>query len=77
MGLVSQFGWYTSLMKPVSKSLAISLFITSFLSWVKWQSHCLMGLAFGSVGFHAKMSLFLWRNLMSTSSYLGSRLLPT
>jgi hypothetical protein len=30
MGLVSQSGWYTSLMKPTSNNLAISLFITSF-----------------------------------------------
>jgi predicted branched-subunit amino acid permease len=74
MGLVSQSGWYTSLMKLVSNNLVIFLFITSFLSWVKWQIHCLMGLAFGSrcsscsidslgtpgmlAGFHAKMSLF-------------------
>jgi hypothetical protein len=52
-----------------------------------------MGLAFGSrcsscsinslgtpsmsVGFHAKMSLFSWRNLLSASSYLGSKLVPT
>jgi hypothetical protein len=52
-----------------------------------------MGLAFGSkcsscsinslgtpgmsAGFHAKMFLFSWRNLMSVSSCLGSRLLPT
>jgi hypothetical protein len=26
-----------------------------------------------SVGFHAKMSLFSWRNLTSVSSYLGSK----
>jgi hypothetical protein len=52
-----------------------------------------MGLAFGSrcnscsinslgtlgisVGFHAKMSLFSWSNLMSASSYLESRLFLT
>jgi hypothetical protein len=30
MGLASQSGWYTSLMKPVSSNLAISFFITSF-----------------------------------------------
>jgi hypothetical protein len=52
-----------------------------------------MGLAFGSrcsscsiislgtpgmsVGFHGKMSLFSWRNLLSASSYLGSKLVPT
>jgi hypothetical protein len=51
-----------------------------------------MGIAFGSkcslfsinslgtlgtsAGFHAKMSLFSWRNLMSVSFYLGSKLLP-
>jgi hypothetical protein len=60
---------------------------------VKWQSRCLTGLAFGSrcnscsikslgtpsmsADFHAKMSLFSYRNLMSTNSYLGSKLLPT
>jgi hypothetical protein len=81
MGSASQSGWYTSLIKPKSNNLAISLFSTSFLSWVKWRSHCLMGLAFGSrcsscsinslgtpdmsAGFHAKMSLFSWRNLTS------------
>jgi hypothetical protein len=27
--------------------------------------------------FHVKMSLFSWRNLMSVSFYLGSKLLPT
>jgi hypothetical protein len=32
---VSQFRWYTSLIKPASSNLAISLFITSFLCWVK------------------------------------------
>jgi hypothetical protein len=52
-----------------------------------------MGLAFGSkcsscsinslgtpamsIDFHAKMSLFFSRNLMSVSSYLGSKPLPT
>jgi hypothetical protein len=92
MGLVSQSRWYTSLMKPVSNNLAISFFIAYFLSWVKWRSRCLTGLAFGSrcsscsinylgtlgisTGFHTKMSLFCWRNLTSVSSYLGSRLLP-
>jgi hypothetical protein len=30
-----------------------------------------------SVDFYAKMSLFSWRNFMSVSSYLGSRLFPT
>jgi hypothetical protein len=45
MGLANQSGWYTSLMKLASNNLAISLFITSFLSWVKRWSHCLTGLA--------------------------------
>jgi hypothetical protein len=35
-------------MKPVSNSLAISFFITSFLSWAKRQSRCLTDLTFGS-----------------------------
>jgi hypothetical protein len=52
-----------------------------------------MGLTFGSrcslcsinsygtpgmlVGLHVKMSIFSWSNLMSVSSYLGSKLLST
>jgi hypothetical protein len=30
-----------------------------------------------SVGFHAKMSIFFYRNLMSVSSYFWSKLFPT
>jgi hypothetical protein len=33
MGLASQSGWYTSLVKLMPNSLAIALFITYFLSW--------------------------------------------
>jgi hypothetical protein len=93
MGLVTQSGWYTSLIKQASNNLAISPFITSFLSWAKWRSRCLTGLFFRSkcslcsinspgtpgmsAGFHVKMALFSWRNLMSACSYLGSKLLPT
>jgi hypothetical protein len=91
--LASQSRWYTFLMNLVANNLAISFFITSFLSWVKWWSHFLMGLAFesrcsscsiNSLGtldmlahFYVKMSLFSKRNLTSMNSYLGSRLLPT
>jgi hypothetical protein len=82
---------YSSQIKPRT-TWFLTLFITSFLSWAKWQSHCLTGLAFGSRcsscsinslgtpgmsgSFHADMSLFSRRNLMSVSSYLASRQLP-
>jgi hypothetical protein len=47
-GLASHSRLYTSLMKLASNNLAISLFITYFLSWAKWRSHSLTGLTFGS-----------------------------
>jgi hypothetical protein len=74
-------------MKPASNNLATPLFIISFLSWAKWWSHCLTGLAFRSkcnlcsinslgtpgmsAGLHVKMSLFSYRNLMSANSKLS------
>jgi hypothetical protein len=93
MGLASQCGWHTSLMKLASNNLTISLCITSFLSSVKQWSLYLTSLAFGSrcnsssinsprtpgmlASFHAKMSLFSLRSLTSMSSHLGSKFLPT
>src|SRR5579883_2024611 len=87
-GFANHSGWKTSLMKPAASSLVISALMASRRSCAKRRSRCFLGLAVGSTlrlcsirllgtpgisdGFHANMSRFSCRNVMSASSYLSS-----
>src|SRR3954462_3525706 len=88
-GFANHSEWKISLMNPASNSLATSYPIAFLFSEEKRLRDSLTGLAFGSTfnlcsanslgtpgmsdGFHAKISQFSRRKLMSSSSYLGSK----
>ena len=72
-------------MNPATNNLVISFLIAAFLSGENYRSHCLTGFELGfksnlcsanslgtpgiSAGFHAMISLFSLRKLVSASSY--------
>src|SRR3954471_21703058 len=88
-GLANHSEWKISLMNPAASSLAISCPIAFLFSEEKCLRDSFTGLAFGSTrslcsanslgtpgisdGFHAKISQFSRRKLMSSNYYLGSK----
>ena len=88
-GFANYSEWKISLMNPAASNLAISCPIAFLFSEEKRLRDSFTGLAFGSTrnlcsanslgtpgmsdGFHAKMSQFSRRKLMSSTSYFGSR----
>src|SRR3954471_17905282 len=88
-GFANHSEWKISLMNPAASSLAISCLIAFLFSEEKRLRDSFTGRAFGSTrnlcsanslgtlgmsdGFHAKMSQFSRRKLMSSNSYLGFR----
>src|ERR1041384_2059631 len=88
-GFPNHSEWKLSLMNPAASNLAISCPIAFLFSVEKRLRDSFTGRAFGSTrnlcsanslgtpgmsdGFHAKMSQFSRRKLMSSTSYLGSR----
>src|ERR1041385_3983176 len=88
-GFANHSEWKISLMNPAANNLAISCPMAFLFSEEKRLRDSFTGLAFGSTcnmcsanplgtpgilaGFHEKISQFSRRNLMSSSSYLGSK----
>src|SRR3954463_7602703 len=88
-GFSNHSEWKISLMNPAANNLATSCPIAFLLSEENRPRDSLTGLAFGSTcnlcsanslgipgileGFHAKISQFSQRKLMSSISYLGSK----
>src|SRR3954468_22160769 len=89
-GFANHSEWKISLMNPASNNLATSCSIAFLFLVEKRLRDSFTGLAFGSTrnlcstnslgtpgisdGFHAKISQFSRRKLMSSTSYLGSKL---
>src|SRR3954469_20841556 len=88
-GLANHSEWKISLINPAASSLTTSSPIAFLFSEEKCHKDSFTGLAFGSIrslcsanslgtpgmsdGFHAKISQFSRRKLMSSTSYLGSK----
>ena len=92
MGLANHSRWYTSLMNPVAKSFAISSLMALCLPSLKRRRRCFTSLepdlifkvcsatslemSGMSEGFHAKMSLLVWRKSTSVLSYSEESVVP-